>query len=287
VVTIFQVGVGSGGIVVLDAIAADSRISHVSLLDPDVYQEHNVERHRFDRAGVGKLKTELAMSSFRARLPDLQLDSKPWDLCDPTHQADIEAMVQQCDVGICAADNETAKYHFDTLMRRFGKPWTLGEVLSGGIGGFVHRFVPGGPCYGCVASYLKRNVNEAPVSKPPDYSLPGGPIEETRIPASKAAIETIAGLHALVTLELLSFREGQAPAEPAPQERRPPHQDTDFTSLLFSMKKVEGVFAEAFRSHRFRVPKLESCLMCGSAADLSPENLDVALDQAFARLGDS
>lgn len=264
---VFQMGVGSGGIVVLDAVAADSRIDHVFLFDPDIYQEHNVERHRFDRAGIGKLKVDLAVSWLSVRWPRLKLDAKPWDLCDSAHQSEIEAMVQQCDIGICAADNETAKYHFDALMRRYQKPWTLGEVLSGGIGGFVHRFIPGGPCYGCVASYLKRNVAEQPAGKAPDYSAPGGPVEEVRIPASKAAIETIAGLHALVTLDLLD------------------KSTNEFTSLLFSMKKVEGVFAEAFRSHRFSVPKLESCLMCGTAADLSPENLDVALDQAFARLG--
>ena len=72
-------------------------------------------------------------------------------------------------------------------MRRHGKPWTLGEVLSGGIGGFVHWFVPGGPCYGCVASHLQRSVT---VEKPPapDYPSPGGPVRETTIPASKASI---------------------------------------------------------------------------------------------------
>jgi len=48
--------------------------------------------------------------------------------------------------------------HFDAVMRRHQKPWTLGEVLAGGIGGFVHWFVPAGPCYGCVASHLQRSV---------------------------------------------------------------------------------------------------------------------------------
>ena len=84
-------------------------------------------------------------------------------------------------------------------MRRHGKPWTLGEVLSGGIGGFVHWFVPGGPCYGCVASHLQRSVtvDKAPT---PDYSSSGRAGAETTIPASKASIHAIASLHALVTL---------------------------------------------------------------------------------------
>ena len=87
-------------------------------------------------------------------------------------------------------------------MRRHAKPWTLGEVLSGGIGGFVHWFAPGGPCYGCVASHLQRTV-VVDNSPPPDYANPGGAVPETTIPASMASIHAIASLHALVTLALL------------------------------------------------------------------------------------
>src|SRR5439155_716959 len=120
------------------------------------------------------------------------------DLLAPEAQSDIEAATRSADIGIFAADNEPAKFHWDALMRCHGKPWTLGEVLSGGIGGFVHWFVPGGPCYGCVASHLQRSVA---VEKPaaPDYAQPGGPVAETTVPAGKASIQAIAALHALVT----------------------------------------------------------------------------------------
>jgi hypothetical protein len=157
-------------------------------------------------------------------------------------------------------------------MRQQAKPWTLGEVLSGGIGGFIHWFVPGGPCYGCVASHLKRSVT---VEKPkaPDYSQPGGPVAETTIPAAKAAIETIASLHALVTLDLLA----------QPTEYQP-----GFTSLLFTMKRVPDVFDEAFRPYRFRIPRSADCLICRTVPEAdSSEDLDVALDQALARLGNA
>src|SRR5262249_32520364 len=150
------------------------------------------------------------------------------------------------DVGVCAADNEPAKFHWDSLFRRNRKPWTLGEVLSGGIGGFIHWFVPEGPCYGCVASHLQRSME---VEKPaaPDYSNPGGARTETTIPASKAAIEAIAALHALVTLALLDEPAGYAPG---------------FTSLLLTLKRVPEVFEEAFRPYRFRIPRAADCLIC-------------------------
>jgi molybdopterin/thiamine biosynthesis adenylyltransferase len=271
---IFQVGAGSGGMPVLDAVARDDRVSRVTLVEPDVYKPHNVVRHLFPASAVGRPKGERAAEWLRERRPDLEVRVLACDLLDPKMQADLSDAAAAADVGICAADNEPAKYHFDALMRGANKPWTLGEVLSGGIGGFVHRFVPGGPCYGCVASHLRRSVT-VDQSKAPDYSAPGGPVEEATIPAGMAAIHAVAGLHAVVTLDLL--------ADPA--------GDPGFTSLLLSLRRVDGVFAESFRPFKFRIPRAADCLICRPQPPTSPavssEDLDVALDQALARLGDA
>jgi molybdopterin/thiamine biosynthesis adenylyltransferase len=269
--TVFQVGAGSGGMVVLDLLGREPAITRVVLVEPDVYKPHNVYRHLFPAAGVGRPKADLAADWLRDRRPDLRVDLLPVDLTDPAHQPAIRDAVAACDVGVCAADNEPAKYHFDALMRKHRKPWTLGEVLSGGIGGFVHWFAPGGACYGCVASHLKRVEVDKPPT--PDYSQPGGPVHEVTIPASKASIETIASLHALVTLELVAD---------------PKAFDPGFTSLLWTLQKVPGIFEEAFRPYRFRIPRVAECLICRPRPDFataSPEELDVALDQALARLG--
>lgn len=269
---IIQVGVGSGGMPVLDMVCREKHITEMTLIEPDIYEEHNVHRHIFPPSNVGRQKIELAEEWVRARRPDLQIHSLPYDVLDLQSQPTIEKAISDADLGICAVDNEPAKYHWDALMRRFRKPWTLGEVLSGGIGGFVHLFVPGGPCYGCVASRLQRV--EVDKTGSPDYSQPDGAVHETRIPASKAAIEAIASLHALVTLELST---------------NPKTYDPGFTTLLWSLKRVPDVFEEAFRPHRFRIPRSEECLVCRDHpkfSDKSPEELDVALDQALARLGD-
>jgi hypothetical protein len=88
-----------------------------------------------------------------------------------------------------------------------------------------------------------------------------------------AAIHAIASLHALVTLDLLA-----APAE----------YDPGFTSLLLTLRPVPDVFPEAYRPYRFRIPRLPGCLICQAGVDpakSSAEDLDVALDQALARLG--
>ncbi len=269
---LIQVGAGSGGMPLLDMVCRDPRITRITLIEPDIYKPHNVERHLFSLSAVGESKAVLAQRWLTERRPDLVMDLLPCDLCDPTQQAVIERATASADLGVCAADNEPAKYHWDALMRRHAKPWTLGEVLSGGIGGFVHWFVPGGPCYGCVASHLQRAVA---VDKPPtpDYSQPGGPVHETTIPASKASIQAIASLHALVTLDLLDDAASYAPG---------------FTSLLLTLRRVPDVFDEAFRPYRFRVPRAVDCLICQARpTPSSVEDLDVALDQALARLGDA
>jgi molybdopterin/thiamine biosynthesis adenylyltransferase len=256
----------------LDMLCRDARISQVTLVEPDIYKAHNVERHVFPSSAVGRPKAELARHWLREHRAAVEVKVLECDLMDASRQGDIEEAARAADVGVCAADNEPAKHHFDGLMRRLGKPWTLGEVLSGGIGGFVHWFVPGGPCYGCVASHLQREV-VVDRSGPADYSQPGGPLAETSIPASMAAIHAIAALHALVTLELMANPAGYEPG---------------FNSLLLSLRRVPDVFPEAFRPYRFRIPRLAGCLVCQAGLALaksSAEDLDVALDQALARLG--
>src|SRR5438874_600722 len=180
---LLQVGAGSGGMPVLDMLCRDQRITRVTLIEPDIYKPHNVERHLFPLEAIGNPKAESAERWLKERRPDLEVEILVCDLTDPAAQESIESAAARSDIGICAADNEPAKFHWDALMRRHGKPWTLGEVLSGGIGGFIHWFTPGGPCYGCVASYLQRSV---PVEKEkaPDYSQPGGPVAEATVPAN-------------------------------------------------------------------------------------------------------
>jgi molybdopterin/thiamine biosynthesis adenylyltransferase len=264
---IIQVGAGSGGMAVLDLVCRDSRVNRLTLIEPDVYKPHNVERHFFPPSDVGQAKAVLAERWVKERRPDVEIQLLDCDLLDPAYADKIEAAAQAADLGLCAVDNEPAKFHWDALMRRAGKPWTLGEVLSGGIGGFVHWFRPDGPCYGCVASYLKRSVT---VDKPPtpDYSQPGGAVHEVTIPASKASIQAVAALHALVTLDLLGGAAEYAPG---------------FNSLLLTLQKVPGIFDEAFKPFRFKIPKLADCLICRPRVE-APADLDTAVDDALARL---
>ncbi|HEV3383316.1 MAG TPA: ThiF family adenylyltransferase [Gemmata sp.] len=286
---IFQVGVGSGGMVVLDLLARDGGLKRVTIIDPDLFLPHNVHRHVFPMSEVGRLKVELAAEWLRERRPELGVACIAADLTDSSKQSEFNGIAAECDLGVCAVDNEPAKYAFDSLMRTHGKPWTLGEVLSGGIGGWVHRFFPDGPCYGCVASHLQRTVVEEPAVPMPNYANPGGAVAEATVPASKASIEAIASLHAVITLEIISSPGSSGDNQRADSGKwNTSTPGETFTSLLFTLKRVPGVFEEAFRTYRFVVPRAQDCLVCSTKPLLklpeTGENLDVALDQALDRL---
>jgi molybdopterin/thiamine biosynthesis adenylyltransferase len=268
---VIQVGAGSGGMPVLDMLIRSQQVKQVTLIEPDIYKPHNFERHLLPPSAIGELKAEAARQWLVERRPALEVRLITCDLTDASAQPAIEQAISAADICVCAVDNEPAKYHWDALMRRHGKPWTLGEVLSGGIGGFVHWFTPGGPCYGCVASTLKREVV---VDRPaaPDYSHPGGPIEEATVPAGIASIHAIASLHALVTLDLLE----QSTA-----------YDPGFTTMLLTLQRVPGVFEEPYRPFKFRIDRSPQCLICGAAAapvSARGEELDAAVDEALTRL---
>jgi molybdopterin/thiamine biosynthesis adenylyltransferase len=283
---LIQVGAGSGGMPVLDMVCRDPGITRVTLIEPDVYKPHNVVRHLFPLSAVGRLKAELARDWLIERRHELAIDIIAGDLLDPALAPRLDEAAHAADIGVCAADNEAAKFHWDALMRRHGKPWTLGEVLAGGIGGFVHRFVPGGACYGCVASYLKRSVT-VDKSRAPDYAQPDGPVPEVAIPASKAAIGVIAGLHAQVTLKMVAANPQAGAANPQAGTANP--QAGEFTSLLLTLERVADIFDEAYRPYRFHIARSAECLICRAEppASSSSQDLDAALDQALARLSNA
>ena len=87
---LIQVGVGSGGMPVLDMVCRDKQVQQVTLIEPDVYKPHNVERHIFPPASVGQFKAALAEQWLKERRPDLDVQLLICDLCDPQEQQAID-----------------------------------------------------------------------------------------------------------------------------------------------------------------------------------------------------
>src|SRR5438309_7088196 len=93
-----QVGAGSGGMPVLDLLCRDPRLTHVTLVEPDVYKPHNVERHLFPLSAVGEFKAVLAEAWLKERRPDLQVRTLLCDLRDPAQQATLDEVAEQADL---------------------------------------------------------------------------------------------------------------------------------------------------------------------------------------------
>ncbi len=78
---LLQVGAGSGGMPVLDMVCRDARITHVTLIEPDVYKDHNVERHLFAFRS-GPKKGVAGPCLVAGARPTLSRHTRS-DLCDP------------------------------------------------------------------------------------------------------------------------------------------------------------------------------------------------------------
>ena len=81
---LLQVGAGSGGMPVLDMLCRDPRITRVTLIEPDVYKPHNVERHLFPLSAVGESKADPG-GALAARTPARSGGAICWSAicCDP------------------------------------------------------------------------------------------------------------------------------------------------------------------------------------------------------------
>jgi len=99
---LFQVGAGSGGMPVLDLICRDPRITRVTLVEPDVYKPHNVQRHWFPLSAVGEAKAVLAQRWLKERRPELEVQSLLCDLRAADQQAALNEAVATADIGVCA-----------------------------------------------------------------------------------------------------------------------------------------------------------------------------------------
>src|SRR5207245_11175977 len=102
---LLQVGAGSGGMPVLDLLCRDPRITRLTLIEPDIYKPHNVERHLFPPSGVGESKAVLAELWLRERRPDLDIRLLECDLLDPVEPGPIEEAAAEADIGVCADDD--------------------------------------------------------------------------------------------------------------------------------------------------------------------------------------
>jgi molybdopterin/thiamine biosynthesis adenylyltransferase len=261
---IVMAGAGSGGSQVLDFVARETDVQEVSVFDPDIVEEANLQRHLAGRPAIGQAKVDFMRDFLATIRPDLRVNAYPGDITADEWFPIFREEVASADVAVCNVDVEAVKFTFNKVCLDCHVPWTMGEVLSGGIGGLVHLLRPGrSACYACTFRYLERPQIEKP--KPRDYSAGAEAEPVLRIPASKASIGVIAALHALETLKLARDAEYAA------------HGQT----LLIGLGKKPGIFDLEYAISQFVVPRATDCLVCGGD---SPADLQAAIHEAYAAI---
>ena len=256
-------GVGSGGSLALEAMATDPTLGALTLVDHDRLEAPNVQRHVGGIAQVGAFKTDVVRKRLLELRPELAITTHTLDITTVEGEAALREALARADAALCGIDVEPAKLAFNALCLEHGTPWTLGEVLAGGVGGLVHLYRPGSSgCYGCVHAFLGRTIQERPPQA--DYAaLDHGLPAVTRIPASKASVAFIAAMQALETLKLL-----------ASPDHAPRGQVT-----VIGMTREDGVFDQPYAGETFEIPSNPSCLLCAKADDM-----EGAFHEAYLRL---
>jgi len=138
-----QVGAGSGGMPVLDMVCRDRAVTAVTLIEPDVYKSHNVERHLFPPSAVGERKAVLAERWLKERRPDLEVRLLVCDLMDPERQGDIDEAAAAADLGVCARRQRAGQNTTGTLScAGTTSRGPSAKCSAAASGGFVHWFTP-------------------------------------------------------------------------------------------------------------------------------------------------
>ena len=151
---VWVVGVGGLGSVVTMYLAA-AGVGHLILADYDRVDLSNLQRqiaHRYE--DVGRLKVDSARDTLLSLNPDADVTVIPRALDD----AELDAVLPQCDVVVDACDNFETRFAINRACHRVGVPLVSGAVvgMEGQVAVFPHRRPGGGdddrraPCYHCL-----------------------------------------------------------------------------------------------------------------------------------------
>lgn len=248
---LFQVGVGSIGMAVLDQLGRDERINRVTLVDCGIYEADHLKTHLFGSSGIGQFKVDLAEEWLRSRRPSLPVDVIRCDVTDPSLLSTLHQIVDSVGLGVCATDDERTRCYFDEIMTRRAVPWTTAEIAEDGAGGWIHAIASEGPCYRCVSAHVRELPDwmvTVPTYTTPDACTAEGLDKPAQPGASgHASAQAVASLQALISLELLGARPS-------------------FTSLYLPLVGGTAGHSEMYQASRYRVEVDLKCSACRERA---------------------
>jgi molybdopterin/thiamine biosynthesis adenylyltransferase len=254
-------GVGSGGARDAEETARFG-VGQIILVDRpgETLEEHNIIRHTLGYRDLGRPKVEAVRDHILNTFPECVVETVEMDVTgDRDRLAQIVARSTQ--VHVCL-DNERGKHAVNEAAVKAGATAIFAGVFDGGCGGEVARVVPGGACYGCIASHLNRSARPEK-HETFDYAAPDS--EQKSTAALNLDIAQIALIQARVGLLTMVARHN-------------PAQDFRGNYVLFGNRPVEGLFPRMLSSEIWTIPKDHGCMICGRTG-MSDDEIDAAADE--------
>lgn len=140
------VGTGSIGSAAAHALAGYG-VGHLTLVDDDRLEWHNLVRHRSGYRDIGRYKVDALADDLRGRWTALHVDPRRENVV--FHADRMRALFADSDLIVCAADGVAPRRVVSHLARRTGRAAMLACVLLDGAVGEVLRLRPW-PRYGCL-----------------------------------------------------------------------------------------------------------------------------------------
>lgn len=136
---VMVVGAGSIGSATAHALAGYG-VGHLTLVDPDRLQWHNLVRHTSTRKHIGRAKVTALAEELAVLRPDTAVAPLALNVIEDADH--VRALLIDTDMVVCAADGVAARRVTGHLARRAGLTAVLACVLQDGAIGEVLRLRP-------------------------------------------------------------------------------------------------------------------------------------------------
>jgi molybdopterin/thiamine biosynthesis adenylyltransferase len=142
------VGLGAIGSSVVLPLARLPEITHITLVDPDTYQESNLRSQQIFRCDVGQSKVAVQARRLRTVNPRLEVTAIPMRI------EDVPLGLLGADLILACVDSRRARQSINEMAWRLGTTWIDSGVLGSALLARVQAYAPSpdAPCLECAWS---------------------------------------------------------------------------------------------------------------------------------------
>ena len=125
-------------------------LSNWTLVDKDILDEENLEKHIAMRKDIGRMKTEIAEEWIIDRNPDASVTRLDVDVTTTEGKKSLAAAIESADAVLCCTDNKNSRLQVNRICLTHKTPCVTGLIYRTGFGGDCFLYEPGkSACYDC------------------------------------------------------------------------------------------------------------------------------------------